>query len=89
MKRDCGEGELIPVKWELVYCPPHSDREQTQTFPTLDSAMPEWERKSKTLVACSDLRLYAVDKKGYGNPIMTIMVNVNGEAHTTDRRSEL
>lgn len=89
MKRDCGKGDLIPIRWELVYSPPYSDKELVTKFKTLDEAMPSWNERSKILVACSNLRLYAVDKKGYANPVMSIFINVNGIVQTTDRRSEL
>ena len=87
MKRDCGEGELIPIKWEVVSVAGASDKETVIGNMTKDKALETFEIKKAQLrdVQYSDVRLYALDKKGYAN----CMKSWFQSGRETDRMAEL
>lgn len=89
MKRDCGVGELKPVRWQVVSTIGKSDDESVNKFDTREQAETLFFVTEKSLTPCSDVRLYAVDKQGYMNCIMMTIVTAQGETNKTDRRSEL
>lgn len=90
MKRDCGQGELIPIKWVVVSCQGRSDHEIEQSFPTLELALINYKEQLEYVLAtpCSDVRLYAKDKQGYMN-CMKMAIHSLSEITYTDRLSEL
>ena len=88
MKRDCGQGELKPTSWEVVSCVGKDDKEQVQSYLTLDFALSCY-RAQLALhkdVDFTDVRLYAKDKQGYMNCIL-YWSSRNGEV--INRISEL
>lgn len=91
MKRDCGTGALIPVKYEVVSCTGKSDRETETQHTTLDEAKAEFSRRCDLVatIPCSDVRVYAVDKQKYANCIRSWILDAKGEVHETDRFHEL
>lgn len=91
MKRDCGNGELIPVKWEVVWCVGQSDSEKERGFSTRESALEVFEELCCVIRndRCSNVRLYAKDKAGYANCMKSFTVCVDGSVNETDRMSEL
>jgi hypothetical protein len=89
MKRDCGKGELIPIKWVVVSCFGQSDDEIESKYDSLGAAQIEFNRIAKGLVNCSDVRLYAKDKQGYMNCVLSIMITLKGERFEKNRLNEL
>lgn len=91
MKRDCGEGDLIPVEWEVLSVIGQSDDEDIQVFQHYDEAMIAYNKLVSKIneTPCSNVRLYAKDKQGYANCILTLTHCFNGEKITTDRTKEL
>jgi len=92
MKRDCGNGELVPVKYEVVYCVgEHSDDEIVLERRTFNEAKEVFQSKLPEIQAtrCSNLRLYALDKQGYANCIISYTHCKNGEKTINDRTNEL
>lgn len=84
MKRDCGMGELIPNKFEVVHVIGQSDDENVSEFDTLEQAKTEFDKVAILVkqTKCSDARLYVKDKKGYANCILMLI-------HMNDGRVEL
>lgn len=89
MKRDCGQGELKPVKYQVVSTIGQSDNEHVNTFSNLADAEMLFVVTEKRLTPCSDVRLYAVDKQGYANCVIMTIVTLQGQVNKTDRRNEL
>lgn len=91
MKRDCGKGELIPIKFVIVSCVGQSDDEKEQEFNTLDFALSAYRAQVSILkdIKCSDVRLYIKDKQGYMNCIKSWILCKDGKINETDRTSEL
>lgn len=91
MKRDCGVGELVPIRYEVVSCSGTSDDEQVLNFKDLKMALSAYEIKITALqnVKCSDVRLYAIDKQRYANCVASWIRCANGEINTTNRLAEL
>jgi hypothetical protein len=91
MKRDCGPGDLIPYKWEVVSCKGMSDDETKSTHDTLELAKIEFEKRLLDVkeTNCSNIRLYVKDKKGYMNCIRHWSKMANGEIMDTNRFNEL
>ena len=91
MKRDCGEGELIPIKWEVVTCFGESDDEMITKHPSFNSAKGVFDSLvvSAKTVPCSKIGLYAIDKHGYANCILSFIHTKQGEFCIDDRTSEL
>lgn len=91
MKRDCGDGELVPCKYEVVFCKGMSDDETELKFLTLELAIQSYKAQIELLnnTSCSDVRLYATDKQGYSNCIKMWICSKNGGIAETDRLAEL
>jgi hypothetical protein len=91
MKRDCGTGELIPVRFEVVSCKGTNDKEKESRHATLVEALAEYNHRTAMLhdIKCSDVRLYAKDKQGYANCIKSWMLDASGVVHERDRLEEL
>lgn len=91
MKRDCGPGDLIPIKYEVVSCAGKTDTEVVTKHNTLQEALAEHENRKTKLagVVCSNIRLYAKDKKGYANCVKRWMIDARGEVGEVDRTNEL
>ena len=88
MKRDCGKGELIPIRFVIKYCPTKADKELSRLATGLND--PAYEAIQQTLVPYGNVRLYACDKAGYCNCIRSTHCSPTGElSHSTDRRTEL
>lgn len=78
MKRDCGLGELIPVRWEVVSCIGKTDRETVKKFTTEQMARELFEAVADTLPAFSNVRLYATDRFGYSNVLARVFADEKG-----------
>lgn len=90
MKRDCGQGELKPIAWEVVSTQGKSDDETVTSHATLDFALATYEaRVALATMPCSNVRLYAKDKQGYANCIKSFIRTAQNEVHTTSRLHEL
>jgi hypothetical protein len=84
MKRDCGNGELIPIRQFILYSIGMSDEKHKERDVT------RWDNILNNLPPFSIIRLYAEDKQGYCNCIYSIRIDAYKERITcTDRRSEL
>jgi hypothetical protein len=72
MKRDCGQGELIPIMWEVVSCKGMDDKETVSKFNLPIDAAKEFVRVFEELknISYSNVRLYATDKQNYSNCIL-------------------
>ena len=91
MKRDCGEGELIPIKYEIVYCIGEYDEEFVSKSSTKEAALKEYAKHLQLILdtKCSNIRLYAIDKEGYSNCIKSCIHTKQGEKYFTDKTNEL
>jgi hypothetical protein len=92
MKRDCGDGELIPNKFQLIWCQGASDTEHKQALPLdLVAARDTFRTKVAALTEpYSSVRLYVEDRKGYRNCILSASRDSNGGIQPrTDRTNEL
>lgn len=91
MKRDCGIGELIPVKFEVVSCLGKSDVETETSHATLKEASEEFAKRKSASAGrpCSNVRLYAKDKAGYANCVQSWVLTKQGEETETNRLKEL
>lgn len=88
MDRDCGEGKLIPVGYKLVWSIGLTDKESSKKLS--DPFSKEFEDLLITLPACSNIRMYVLDKAGYANCIRSAFVDKNGAVtEGTNRLSEL
>ena len=87
MKRDCGNGDLIPVKYFIKYQSDSSDRERTIQIDNPYSH--EYDAVLFTLPPLGNIRLYARDKAGYCNCIRSDIIGSDGICISTDRRAEL
>ena len=92
MNRDCGKGELIPTSYKLLWHPTMEDREYKAKYLHLQEALKDFEQKRAQLQhnQGSDVRLYACDKQGYCNCILSAQ-HCKGKllVITTNRLSEL
>lgn len=89
MKRDCGKGELVPYRYEIVHVVGRSDKE-FKTPVTATEADAKFEEILSRLIPYSNIMLYALDKQGYANCIRSVWVTQDGKLSVaTDRRSEL
>lgn len=79
MKRDCGDGELVVSFFEVVWCKGMRDREVKTRVKSLEEAERKYEEVNGN-EENNSIRVYACDKKGYMNCILS---------KHTDRRSEL
>jgi len=89
MKRDCGEGELIPTSWRVVSCIGKIDNETETKLSTKEAALEVFKlvvEKAKQ-IPHSDVRLYACDRQGYANCVL--YYSQNGGGIISDRMSEL
>ena len=91
MKRDCGEGELIPVKWEVVSCQGMSDSETVTTYRNFVDAKGAFDSVWSVVrnTPCSDVRLYAKDKQDYCNCIISRIITKDNMVYENDRTKEL
>lgn len=91
MKRDCGQGELIPIKYVVVSCYGESDDETESSFDSLELALKNFEIQveNRKNVKCSNVRLYVKDKQNYMNCVKSWMLDFNAVTSVTDRLSEL
>lgn len=89
MNRDCGNGELVPIKWSVVQSHPQSDDETEYIVDTLQDALALFEKLSINLQPCSSVRVYAKDKQGYANCVIRKTITANGQVLEIDRRKEL
>jgi hypothetical protein len=91
MTRDCGNGELVPIRFEVCSCFGPSDNESHKAFAHLADALAYFTTLKTTLqaVRCSNVRLYATDKKGYSNCIRSWTLDFHGVIFEKDRLSEL
>lgn len=88
MKRDCGDGELVPYCYKIIYSPGTSDREVKIPATGIDD--PRFEDILSRLEAYGNVRLYVMDKQGYMNCIRHVFITENGEiCIAKDRRNEL
>lgn len=69
MKRDCGDGLLVPIAFAVVSCTGKSDRETVTQHKTQN----EYDARVKQVmrVPYSDVRMYAKDRQGYANCILS------------------
>lgn len=72
MKQDCGEGQLIPNSYSIVYCKGKDDKEIVQKYDTIEFALSTYRAQVALLkdIEFSNARLYANCKKGYANCIL-------------------
>src|ERR1051325_5720910 len=90
MKRDCGEGELVPHCYEVVWCVGQSDREFKKKHQTLQLAQSHFEELVSQFIHYSNAGLYVLDKKGYANCLLSKFMSETGEIQTSmDRIAEL
>lgn len=88
MQRDCGKGKLIPVKYKLLWNICKSDTEHYKNIQSPFSQ--DFEAILKTLPPLSNIGLYACDKEGYCNCILSSYVNAEGYViNITNRLDEL
>ena len=87
MKRDCGKGELIPHRYEIVYHVGMSDNKVK--MPATGPNDPKFEEVLSRLIPHSHIMLYALDKQGYANCIRSVALSRAGEVSIRDRRAEL
>ncbi len=79
MKRDCGDGELCPIEWEVVSCIDQSDDETVTEYITFEEARKVYGSILPELIPRSNVRLYAKDKQGYANCILSYICDVSDE----------
>lgn len=91
MKRDCGNGELIPIKWVVVSVVGQTGDKHEQKFLTKDFAESAYRAKTEItlLNECSSSILYAKDKQGYMNCIKSTIHCKGGQINESDRSNEL
>ena len=92
MKRDCGPGELIPTSYKLLWYPTMADKEHQAKYLHLQDAKKLFEQKRTQLRhEGADIRLYACDKQGYCNCILSAKYHSNDVSLVivTDRLDEL
>ena len=88
MKRDCGQGQLIPVKYSLAWNIGISDNESYKKL--VDPFSKEYDELLATLPPYSNIRLYAWDKVGYTNCVRSSYVDRDGVVtESTNRLEEL
>ena len=92
MKRDCDkEHDLIPIKYQVMFCKGQNDHESVKTFTELQQALDYFDviESELTEINCSDVRLYAVDKQRYANCIKVFLHRFDGSIYKSDRTNEL
>ncbi len=91
MKRDCGEGELKPVKWEVVSSVGRTDFGTECEYSSKKEAIAEFESVKKALEdkLCSSIRLYAKDKQGYANCVRNWTLTAQGLVLENSRMDQL
>lgn len=76
MKRDCGEGELIPNHYKVRYHLEKAGKELKKKFKELDKAKEFFDQLE--LKPFGNAMLYVCDKEGYANCIASRFVEADG-----------
>lgn len=88
MKRDCGKGELIPIRYSISWNVGNTDKEQYRDISSHLSK--DFDYILATLPPLSNIRMYVHDKEGYCNCIRSTYIDSKGVAkEVTNRLEEL
>ena len=90
MKRDCGKGELIPVAFIVRISTGKNDTETRTKFASLAEAIGAFDKALGSIKEPhSAVALYAKDRAGYENCILSAFWSDSEEAKVTNRLNEL